>query len=244
MQRAPSRVEEIVGQLRALIGARSFEEGRLPSEPQLAVLTGASRATVRQALARLEVEGLVTRQHGVGTFVNQRVLNIGTRLEEVWDFFEMIETAGHQPSTRNHNLTLGPASLAIAEKLCLEATAEVIATANVFLADDVPVIYCIDYLPANLVSQAYRDEELHGPVYEFMTRRCNERIDTCIAELLPVVADGELAALLECQPGSPLHLIKETGFNSRGAPIIYSEEYYLPEFFNFTVLRKMTSHRE
>lgn len=244
MYRAASRVDEIVGQLRTLINELSAGDGRLPSEPQLASQVGASRATVRQALAMLEVEGLVTRRHGIGTFVNKRVLNIGTRLEEVWDFFEMIEMAGHQANTRNHFLTLGPPSPDIARKLCLSPIDEVIAAANVFLADDVPVIYCIDYLPASLVSQAYRDEELYGPVYEFMARRCDERIDTCIAELLPVVADDALAALLKCQPGSPLHLINETGFNARGTPIICSEEYYLPEFVNFTVLRKMTSRRE
>lgn len=243
MQRASSKVEQIIAQIRSLIGTQSFEGGRLPSEPSLAEMVGASRATVRQALAELEVEGLLIRKHGVGTFVNERMLNIGQRLDEVWDFLEMIEVAGHTPSIEHHFLTLGPTTPELAEKLGLQPEDEVITTANVFLADDVPVIYCIDYLPSRLVKQAYREEELQGPVYSFLTNRCETRIEYCIAELLPVVASDEIARLLRCDVGVPLQYVKEVGYDARDEPIIYSEEYYLPEFFNFTIVRKLTSGR-
>lgn len=243
MRRTASKVERIISQIRSLIDTQSFQEGRLPSEPDLARLVGASRATLRQALAELEMEGLIIRKHGVGTFVNQRVLNIGQRLDEVWDFLEMIEVAGHAASPRHHYMNLEPASPELAEKLGLEPGDEVIITANVFLADDIPVIYCIDYLPSHLVTQAYRQEELQGPVYSFLINRCETRIEYCIAELLPVVATEEVAALLECERAAPLQYVRETGYSDGDQPIIYSEEYYRPEFFNFTIVRKLTSGR-
>lgn len=243
MHRTTSKVEQIIGQIRSLIDAHRFESGRLPSEPALAERLGASRATVRQALTALEQEGLIIRRHGVGTFVNHHMLNIGQRLDEVWDFLEMIEVAGHEASPRHHFMTLDPASPGLAEKLGLEPGDEVITTANVFLADEVPVIYCIDYLPSRLVKQAYRDEELQGPVYSFLTNRCETRIEYCIAELLPVVADEEIASLLGCEQGAPLQYVKEVGYDAADEPIIYSEEYYRPEFFNFSIVRKLTSGR-
>lgn len=46
---------------------------RLPSEPELVGIFGASRETVRKALAALEVEGLLHRIHGRGTFVETSV---------------------------------------------------------------------------------------------------------------------------------------------------------------------------
>ena len=244
MTETGSKVEQVTSYMRSLINKRTFENGRLPSEPDLARLLGASRATVRQALSSLAMEGLVVRRHGAGTFVNEYILNIPTRLEEVWDFAEMIRGSGYSPGVRHLELSLGPGPAAAAQKLGLDPeSAELLTTANIFLADDVPVIYCIDIIPAGLVNQAYRDEELHGPVYSFLERRCGQRLDHNIAELLPVVADDRLSKLLQCPVGSPLHYFEEIGFNGDGMPIIYSEEYYRPEYFSFHIIRKMMSSR-
>ncbi|MEJ2597382.1 MAG: GntR family transcriptional regulator [Anaerolineales bacterium] len=236
-----SRVEQVADQLRSLINARYFSDGRLPSEPDLARRMGASRATIRQALERLARGGLIVRRHGVGTFVNHQVLNIRTRLEEVWDFDEMIRQAGYLPNVRHLELELDNADTALVEKLALTSGEEVIITANVFQADSVPVIYCVDTIPASLVQQAYREEELHGPVYTFLERRCSQRVDYNITQITPIVADKHLGQLLDCPLGVPLHYFEETGYNTEGKPIIYSEEYYRPEYFSFKVVRKMTT---
>lgn len=58
--------------IRARIEAGEWSE-RLPSEPELGVVFGASRETVRKALASLESEGLIYRIHGKGTFVEAKV---------------------------------------------------------------------------------------------------------------------------------------------------------------------------
>jgi GntR family transcriptional regulator len=231
--------------MRALIAENQFSDGRLPSEPELSVMLQASRATIRQALSSLAEEGLIIRKHGIGTFVNERVLNIPTRLEEVWDFAEMIQISGYTPGVEHLQLTLGPASDMVAQQLGLDAKSpDVITTANVFFADTAPVIYCIDIIPAHLVNQAYREEELHGPVYEFLENRCGQRLSHNIAEILPVVADATLSDLLQCVEGSALHYFRETGFNQEGAAIVYSEEYYRPEFFSFSVIRKKITAME
>jgi GntR family transcriptional regulator len=243
MQNSGSRVDEVSEQVRELIDRQTFAGGRLPSEPELTRLLGASRATVRQALSQLEGERLITRKHGVGTFVNQRVLNIGTRLDQVWDFEEMIHVAGYEPAIRHVQLTLGPAPQGLLATLNLKAREEVLTTANIFLADGVPVIYCVDVIPARLVRRAYNDEELHGPVYQFLEQRCDQLVSYNITQILPVLADDKMAGLLECDAGAPLHYFEETGYNANDEPVIYSEEYYAPSFFEFKIVRKMTTRR-
>ena len=61
----------ITAQLRqAILDGRYLHGEKLPAERQFATAFGASRATIRTALNRLEAQGLVTRRLGAGTFVN------------------------------------------------------------------------------------------------------------------------------------------------------------------------------
>ena len=55
---------------RAILEGRYAHGEKLPAERQFAAAFGASRATIRTALVRLESEHLVTRRLGSGTFVN------------------------------------------------------------------------------------------------------------------------------------------------------------------------------
>lgn len=61
----------ITAQLRQAIREGRYAHGeKLPAERQFAEAFGASRATIRSALIRLETERLVTRRLGAGTFVS------------------------------------------------------------------------------------------------------------------------------------------------------------------------------
>lgn len=65
-----SLVEEAIEGIRKVIQGNRLEPGdRLPAEPELGERLGVSRTVVREAMGRLEALGLVTVQHGRGTFV-------------------------------------------------------------------------------------------------------------------------------------------------------------------------------
>jgi GntR family transcriptional repressor for pyruvate dehydrogenase complex len=65
--------EEIAGQVGQLIAAAGLQEGaRLPSERDLARLTGASRPTVSQAIRILVVKGLVESRRGSGAYIRRK----------------------------------------------------------------------------------------------------------------------------------------------------------------------------
>lgn len=81
-------------------------------------------------------------------------------------------------------------------------------------------------------------------MYAFLEKRCGQRLSHNIAEILPIVADATLSDLLQCAAGSALHYFRETGFNQEGTAIVFSEEYYRPEFFSFSVLRKKITAME
>ena len=64
------RSVSVQDELRARIDRGEFPAGaRLPSEPELAAELQVSRATLREALRAMELEGLLRRRQGSGTFV-------------------------------------------------------------------------------------------------------------------------------------------------------------------------------
>lgn len=69
MTRPANRGEEVYQSLRDRIVHGAYPTARLPSEPALCDEFGVSRPVVRETLARLRVEGLVTSRQGAGTFV-------------------------------------------------------------------------------------------------------------------------------------------------------------------------------
>lgn len=230
--------------LRTMLYEGVFANGRLASEPAIAKLLGVSRSTARRALASLEEAGLIIRKQGSGTYVNSEILQIATRLDEVWDFAEMIERSGHQPGVRHVATRLEVASPVQRTKLRLEQQAEVIVVGNVFLADERPIIYCLDVIPGHLVRSAYAPDELHGPIYDFLARRCSQFVSYNITEVHSAAAEARLAKQLKCRVGAPVHYFDEVGFNAEHKPILYSQEYYVPDTFRFQIVRKMTSARQ
>ena len=65
-----TKVERLCESITRRIETGALREGdRLPSEDQLAAQHRVSVGTVQKALSRLANSGLVTREHGRGTFV-------------------------------------------------------------------------------------------------------------------------------------------------------------------------------
>lgn len=68
-----SRVESVyAGILEAMSNGEMGENSRLPTEAELATRYGVSRPTVREALSRLRLDGLITSRRGSGSYVIRR----------------------------------------------------------------------------------------------------------------------------------------------------------------------------
>ena len=87
-----SGVTTIAGELREAIEGGVYGHGqRLPAERDLAAHFGASRTTVREALGRLEMEGMVIRKVGSGTFVNRPTARFSGNIADVTSPLELME---------------------------------------------------------------------------------------------------------------------------------------------------------
>ena len=95
----------------------------MPSEAALVAQFGISRMTVNRALRELQIEGLVDRVQGVGTFAAQRQ-RVSSRLT-IRDLHEEIEARGHRHHADVHLAREERATAALALQLGLETGAPV-----------------------------------------------------------------------------------------------------------------------
>jgi GntR family transcriptional regulator, transcriptional repressor for pyruvate dehydrogenase complex len=93
--------ERLVEHLRAYVVEAGLSAGdRLPSERELSERLGVSRASVRQAIVALEVQGILQVKHGEGTFLRtarvdtlpiDQLADLKRRLPDILDAREAIE---------------------------------------------------------------------------------------------------------------------------------------------------------
>ncbi|MET9634137.1 FadR/GntR family transcriptional regulator [Lentzea sp. NPDC006480] len=94
--------EQVLERLRAYVAEAGLKAGdKLPAERELAASLGVSRASVKQAIVVLEVQGLVEARHGGGTYLVRDTLDVEPveqlverrkRLPEVLEAREALET--------------------------------------------------------------------------------------------------------------------------------------------------------
>ena len=240
LQRAPSLTDQTKSYLKERILNDEFADGRIPSETELADELQVSRTTIRDALSRLENEGVIFRKQGAGTFVNEPGLQIKTRLEEIWSYEDVIEAHGYTPSTRILNVEVGPAGENIASDLEIAPTDELLTIKKLFLADDQPVILAYNSIPLQLVEKPYQEDEFLAPVYQFLWENGRQRLTYYLSEIIPSIADEELAQTLHIQPQTTLISFSEIGYNGNNEPILFSSSCFRDDLLRLRLIRRQT----
>ena len=237
-KRSPSLTEQTKLYIKERILNNEFADGRIPSETELANTLGVSRTTVRDALSKLENEGVITRKQGVGTFINQPGLQVRTRLEEVWSYEEVLRAHGYTPSVQMLNMILEPADAGSARTLELDDGEQVLYIEKLFLEDSTPVILTRNAVPASLIQCDYDETLARRPIYDFLESCCQRHLSYYLSEIVPVVADDQLAHRLGIQPGVAVLLFEETGYDVNNQPIVRALSWFRDDLLRFRLIRR------
>lgn len=223
-----------------LIEEGTYEPGeRLPSESDLAAQLGISRPTLREALFNLEQEGIIVRKHGVGTFVASAPGGrLGSGLERLTSILAMADRQGMSTEVLHLSVEEVPADRQIAGKLDLASASPLTCVRRTIAVDDRLAAYLVDYAPADVLPPEAVDASFEGSVLDLLIRRNCIRVREAVAEITAINADAELAEHLDIEPGEALLLLSETLFTEELVPVEYSRNYFLPEVFDFRVLRR------
>ncbi len=222
-----------------LILVRRIERGEwrpgdlIPGEQDLQDMYKISRTTVRQALRELELEGLVTRYRGRGTFVARPKLSHGPRPGD--NLVDFLRARGMTPGWRVLSVERVLAPDDVATALELPARATVTRIRRLRLADDQAIGYQEAHV-APLVKGPFLSETLTtGGSLDYL--RAKGVIDRSHLErvLEAIPADPELSALLEVQLGAPLLRIRRVLYSADAKPIEVMEGTYRGDRFQYRV---------
>lgn len=225
-------------------GELGGEGNRLPSEAELSERYSVSRATIREALAKLELAGIVTRRHGSGTYVNaivrDRPANISAWLDEAPAFIDLIAQAGHKASSRVLSVAVTPAD-EVAARLDVPPHTPVVRVEKIFLADDEPIIYSRTAIPQPLVEPGNgahaSPADYERPTYHILAERAQRRVHHQNSEVRAVLADDALAARLNCGVGAPLLQVDEVGYDLNQTPLFSALHHFRGDHVSFRQIR-------
>lgn len=225
--------QRVAADLRQAIADGTYGSGgRLPAEGALAERYGVSRGTVRQALAVLRADGLVTSRRGTRRVVldTERVQSFG----ELLSFTRWARSIGEEPGGQVVDVDRRPGSEAECAQLRLAPGAPVYRVLRVRTLSGRPVMVERTVYPepiGALVAELDPDTVSH-------TVRLEEQ-GVLIADAQHTIdlarADADDARLLGCRPGDPLLRERRRSTDPTGAPIEWSDDRYLPGTMAFTV---------
>ncbi|MFE2429982.1 GntR family transcriptional regulator [Streptomyces sp. NPDC059373] len=224
---------KVAADLREAIAAGAYGSGaRLPAEGALAERYDVSRGTIRQALALLRADGLVTSRRGT-----RRVVLSDTRVQsfaELTSFARWARSIGEEPGGRTIAVVREPGLPLECEQLRLESGAYVYRVLRLRTLSGRPVMVERAVYPewvGELVERFPREADSHSALLEghgVLFTDADHTID-----LAP--ADAEDAVLLECGVGDALLRERRRSTDPTGKPVEWSDDRYLPGTVAFTV---------
>lgn len=203
----------------------------LPSERELTSRHQVSRATVRQALQRLEEEGWVYRLQGAGTYVADPA-TISKSLA-LTSFSEDMRARKLAPGSKLLGLRRVTADVAVARDLRLSPGAEVVHIRRLRLADGEPMCLEQVWLRGDLLPGAH-EQLAAGSLYDALAARGVEvhHADQVIGA---TVVDTEQAGLLGVAPYSPAIRVTRVTFDDADRALESAESIYRADRYDFRI---------
>jgi len=204
---------------------------RLPPERELSKMFGVNRMTLRQALRVIEMQGLVIRRQGNGTYVAEP--KIEREADLLVPFTRGMRRRGYMPGAKVIMLEQRPVEVSVASYLKLPVSAPVYYVHRLRFINQEPVML------ERFTISVHRFPGLEGhdlenrSVYEIMKTEYGVLITKARQSLEPVIATEYEAECLGIEQGVPLMLERRLGFDQDGQPVEYAKDLYRGDRFRF-----------
>lgn len=207
-----------------------------PSEAELCQEFKVSRATVRTAISALTAKGLLVRRPGIGTFLTDSI-RLDSGLEQLESVLSIAHRQGMKPVIGNLSVTVISSDKQIAKRLNCSHKEPVLLIDRTIIVGQKAVSHHQDYLPNHILSPDKINDDFDGSVLDLLKIYHTPKLKEAVTEITSVNANTRQASLLGVKPESALILLKETVYDEGGAPVSYSENFFVPDRFYLHVIR-------
>lgn len=231
------RYLQLAGELREAILSEEFAGGKqFPTETALCKRFDVSRFTVREALRRLEAEGLIERRRGSGTTVQPAAARGGALHQPLSNVGELLQYARDSKVTYAQT-ECGELPEKVAEQIGDSTSGEWTCLRGVRRHSDeaLPIAVTDAYFHESLGS-AIDDLDLSaGTLFSQIEQLAGVRIGKVTQDIQAVPADGDVAAALEIEEGGPVLRILRCYFDPKGRIFEISMSHHPGDRFAYSM---------
>lgn len=208
----------------------------LPTELELAKLLGVSRPMVREALVKLEGQGLIARRAHQGTFANVAALSVPFRIDQSYELTMRLVEAGYE--VKVDVVRAGWSTLTEPEAGDLDTApgASCFRVLKRWIADGRPLILAEDVVPARRRDNVEFDDEYS--IFETVKTLRGVPVEWESATLRPILPDAAVQELLAVGPHSPLLTVNLVGVSLHGERLYRGHETHVADGPEYGMVRR------
>ncbi len=230
-----ARVKQAIVERALTLADRGVD--RLPAEEELSRQLGVSRATLRSALLALQLEGKVSRRHGVGTLINRHALGVEANLVEDLPFLEVIERSGATPGIEIARMEHERLPAALAHRLGLTAGDGAIVVDRLFRASGRPVVLSRDHVPVQVLRDGDQVTDAGSSVFAFLRDQTGLSVRYSVTGIGAVAANDQISRLLSVPVHAPLLVLDHLHIDEGDRPVAVTEAFVRSDELGFAVVR-------
>ncbi|HEY5221876.1 MAG TPA: GntR family transcriptional regulator [Microbacteriaceae bacterium] len=232
-------VDQVRRDIRKLVEDRNLRPGdRLPTEAEIAQIYGVARSTVREALKRLEHEGLFHAVQGNGRFLSAiGSLSVERPITKYESITSMLEELGYTVS--NAVLEVGEVSSTDAESAALgiESGNPVIRLTRLRYGNERPMVFSVNTILREALPGPVVHRDWTGSVTAALDAQ-GRSIVSSAAQISAVTLPHEAESRYHLSGLGAWLLVTETCLTADGTRVLFAQDYHRGSDIAFNVLRR------
>jgi GntR family transcriptional regulator len=221
--------------LRKLITEEQYQNGKnIPNEVALAEMLSISRTTLRIAINKLVLEGLLVRKKKAGTKVSTGA--VSSKSNNWLSFSQEMRLRGIPIKNFELHISWEVPGQQVADFFAISPDQPVLKMERVRGRPEEPFVYFVSYFHPRIGVQP--DDNFNRPLYELLELEHGMIATLSKEEIRAMGADDKIADKLQVPVGSPILFRKRFVYDQEERPAEFNAGYYKADSFIYTVESK------